>query len=77
MFIGNIEILVVFGTRVLYMHSIVHAVADTLSQDPTTCTIDRVANMYHNEGDGPSIFSTPLFPIASHGWSKLRYLNTA
>lgn len=31
-----------------------------LSQDPTTCTIDRVANMYPNEGDGPSIFSTPL-----------------
>nr|DAU95488.1 MAG TPA: hypothetical protein [Caudoviricetes sp.] len=39
------------------MHCIVHAPP---SQDPTTCTIDRVANMHPNEGDGPSIFSTPL-----------------
>ena len=47
-------------------------------QDSTTCTIDRVANMYPNEGDGPSIFSTPSrFTTAPHGWLKLRYLNTA
>nr|DAX24032.1 MAG TPA: hypothetical protein [Caudoviricetes sp.] len=38
----------------------VHAVPVSPSQDLPTCTIDRVANMYPNEGDGPSIFSTPL-----------------
>lgn len=38
------------------------------SQDTTTCTIDRVANMYPNEGDGPSIFSTPSLHHSSHGW---------
>lgn len=45
---------------VLYMHSIVHAVTGAApSQDLTTCTIDRVANMHPNEGVGPSIFFDP------------------
>nr|DAV68159.1 MAG TPA: hypothetical protein [Caudoviricetes sp.] len=54
-YIGSIEILVVFWYK-----GAVHVVRPPVRQDPTTCTIDRVANMYHNEGDGPSIFSTPL-----------------
>lgn len=65
--------MLVFGQEVLYMQY-----WSPLSQGLPTCTIDRVANMYPNEGDGPSIFSTPSrFTTASHGWSKLRYLNTA
>nr|DAP92152.1 MAG TPA: hypothetical protein [Caudoviricetes sp.] len=72
-YIGSIGILVVIGQG-----GIVHAVSDTPpSQVSTTCTIDRVANMYPNEGDGPSIFSTPLASAYFHGWPELRYLNTA
>lgn len=44
----------------IWQVGIVHVVADTPSQVPTACTIDRVANMHPNEGVGPSIFSTPL-----------------
>nr|DAR88628.1 MAG TPA: hypothetical protein [Caudoviricetes sp.] len=41
--------------------------AGPISQDPGSgicaCTIDRVANIDHNEGDGTSIFWTLFFAI--------------
>lgn len=47
------------STLSFIVHSVLGQDASHIGKTSTECTIDRVANMHHNEGDGPSIFSTP------------------